>query len=138
MPTLGTVDWLDLLLRAPPIEYSCSQSADIHSPGFNRYVSVKVVSLVIAALVAAFTGLGQFSSTDKLAQDIKDLKFLNTAQGADPQCTAKVSEASAMIISALPIDKTWALCEAAKAAAARAGLKSSAAPTRLQSPAVKR
>jgi hypothetical protein len=125
-PSLGVIDLLDVLLRAPPIEYTCSQTADIHSPGFNRYVSGTIVALVIAALVAAYIGFAEKSSKATLDNDINSLVMMNTAAGADPLCTARVSKAAAMVLSALDIDKTWALCEAARAAAKRTGLKSSA------------
>ncbi len=123
-------DLLDVLLRTPPIEYTCSQSTDIHSPGFNRYVSGSIVSLVIAALTAALIELGEGGSKKSLASEISNFVVMNSAPGADPQCTARVSQASAMVLSALGTDKTWALCEAARDAARRAGLRSSATPKR--------
>lgn len=130
--TLDASDLVDVLLRTPPIEYTCTQAADIHSAGFNRYVSGTVVSLVIAALTATFIGFGEKSSKGQLPSDINTFVVMNSAQGADPQCTARVSKASAMVLSALGIDKTWSLCEAARAAQRRAGLKSSATPVELQ------
>lgn len=127
---LAAADLLDVLLRTPPLDYTCSQAADIHSPGFNRYVSGTIVSLVIAALTAAFIAFGETGTKSSLASDINNFVVMNSAPGADPQCTARVSQASAMVLSALGIDKTWSLCEAARDAAKRAGLKSSATPKR--------
>jgi len=119
---------LDVLVREPPIEYTCSQAVDIHSPGFNRYISGAVVALVIAAVAAGLIGLSQYSSRETLAGDVTRLTFVNSGSNADPQCTAKVSEASKRVLQALGIDRTWALCEAARSARDRAGMRSSATP----------
>jgi len=132
---LGAGDLVDVLLRSPPIQYTCSQEADIHSPGFNRYVSATIVSLVIASVVGGLIGLSQYSSVDKLADDVAKLTIINTAPNADPLCTAKVSEATRRVLMTLPIDQTWALCEAAREAQKRAGLRSSATPSPAPEPA---
>jgi hypothetical protein len=126
--TLPVSDIIDVLLRDPPIEYTCSQEVDIHSAGFNRYTSVTIVSLVIATITGSFLGLSQQSSKNQLNADIQKLTVSNSAPGADPQCTARVSEASKMVLNALGIERTWALCQAARAAKNRAGLRSSASP----------
>jgi hypothetical protein len=119
---------LDILLRSPPIEYTCTQEADIHSPGFNRYIAGSAVALVIASVSAALIGLSEHSSAGNVAADAQQMVITNTAPDADPACTARVSEASARILKALGTDRTWALCQAAKAARDRAGLRSSATP----------
>jgi hypothetical protein len=123
-------DLVSLLLRSPPIEYTCTQESDIHSEGFTRYISATPVALVIAAVAAALIGYSQLNSKSDLAKELPQLQFSNTAPNADPACTAKVSQASKMVLEALNIDRTWALCEAARAAAARAGLRSSAQPSK--------
>lgn len=127
---LAAADLIDVLLRAPPIEYTCTQEADIHSAGFNRYISGTMAALVIGAVIAGLIGLAWYSSKEKLAADISAVSIVNTSPNADPQCTARVSKASAMVLQALGTDRTWALCEAAKAAAARAGFRSTASPSR--------
>jgi hypothetical protein len=132
---LGAADLVDVLLRSPPIEYTCAQEADIHSPGFNRYVSATVVALVIAALVGGLIGLSQYSSIDKLSDDVAKLTIINSAPNADPLCTAKVSEATRRVLLTLPADQTWALCEAAREAQRRAGVRSSARPSPAPEPA---
>jgi hypothetical protein len=123
---------LDVLVRNPPIEYTCSQEADIHSPGFTRYISGAIVALVIAAVAGGLIGLSQHSTKATLADDLAKLTFVNTGSNADPQCTARVSEASKRVLLALGIDRTWALCEAARNAKNRAGMRSSATPNSSQ------
>jgi hypothetical protein len=130
---LGVEEIVDILLRSPPLEYTCSQASDIHSPGFNRYVAGNLVPLVIGAAVATLIGLAAFSSKQNLAQDAQNLTITNSALNADPHCTARVSEASKRVLEALGIERTWALCEAARAAKERAGLRSSATPKKGQS-----
>ncbi|WP_093758974.1 hypothetical protein [Tardiphaga sp. OK245] len=119
---------LDVLVREPPIEYTCSQEADIHSPGFTRYISAAIVALVIAAVAAGLVGLSTYSTKETLADDVAKLSFVNSGSNADPQCTARVSEASKRVLLALGTDRTWALCEAARNARNRAGMRSSATP----------
>jgi hypothetical protein len=126
---LSTTALLDVLVREPPIEYTCSQEADIHSPGFTRYISGAIVALVIAAVAAGLVGLSQHSTKDTLADDVAKLTFVNSGANADPQCTARVSEASKRVLLALGTERTWALCEAARNARNRAGMRSSATPT---------
>ncbi|HEX4055944.1 MAG TPA: hypothetical protein VHX86_16900 [Tepidisphaeraceae bacterium] len=123
---LAEAHLIDVLLRNPPIQFTCSQQADIHSPGFTRFTSGKVVALVIAAVVAGLIVLSEVSTHDTLANDIQQLTFVNTGNGADPACTARVSEASKRVLTVLGIDRTWVLCEAAHTAKQRAGLRSSA------------
>ncbi len=125
---LGLDDILSVILASPPTEYSCSQEIDIHSAGFNRYVSGKIVSLVIAATIAALIGLSQLNSAQEIGPYINQLTVTNSSTNPDPACSARVSEATKRILTVLGIDKTWKLCEAAKAAQIRAGLRSSAQP----------
>lgn len=125
---LTAEDFTDILLRSPPIEYTCTQEADIHSPGFNRYIAGTAVALVISAVTASLIGLSYESSKAQLANDVGKLVFLNSAPDADPLCTAKVSEAAARVLKALGTDRTWELCKAARAASERAGIRASAAP----------
>ncbi len=91
---LSSEGLLDVLVREPPIQYTCSQEADIHSPGFHRYISGAIVALVIAAVAAGLIGLSQYSTKETLADDLAKLTFVNTGSNADPHCTARVSEAS--------------------------------------------
>jgi hypothetical protein len=131
LPSLSADDLLDILLRSPPIEYTCTQEADIHSPGFNRYISGTIVALVIAAVAASLIGLAEHSSKDQLANDLPNLYVINSGGNADPQCTARVSEATRRVLMTLGIGRTWELCEAARAAKERAGLHPSAIPVPL-------
>ncbi|MGF7051881.1 hypothetical protein GGC47_001046 [Bosea sp. OAE752] len=119
---------LDLLLSTPPAEFTASQQADIHSPGFNRYVSATIVALVSAALVAAFMAL----PTDRaqLAVAMSEMTVINSSPDADPQCTAKVHAAQKLVIEMLDVDKTLKMCEAARKAQARGNLRSSASTNR--------
>ncbi|MBF9233396.1 hypothetical protein [Microvirga alba] len=119
---------VDLLLKSPPIEYTCSQAVDIHSPGFNRYTSGTIVALVIAALVATFIGLSKHSDQNAIASEMQNLVIINSSPNADPQCTGRVSEASKLVLDVLGIDKTLALCDAARKAEQRGGLRSTAKP----------
>jgi len=125
---LSLDDILTIILSTPPIEYSCSQAIDIHSEGFNRYVSGKIVPLVISATIAALIGLSELSSSEEIAPHIAQFTVTNSSSNPDPACSAQVSEATKRILNVLGVDKTWKLCEAAKAAQARAGLRSSAQP----------
>jgi hypothetical protein len=121
-------DLVDILLRSPPIEYTCSQVSDVHSPGFNRYVAGSFAALVIATVTAYVLGVAQNSAAAATPQPLPIMVVINSAPGADPACTARVSEASAKVLEALGTERTWALCEAARAASERAGLRSSAVP----------
>jgi hypothetical protein len=123
---LDVADLIDILLRSPPIEYTCSQATDIHSLGFNRYVSSAIVALVIAAVVGATIEFGAFNTKASLETELPQLQIINTAPGADPACTARVSEATKRVLHVLGTDRTWSLCEAARDAQRRAGLRSSA------------
>lgn len=129
-PGLGVAGVLSAILGTPPIEYTCSQEADIHSPGFLRYLSVTIVPLVISALVATFILLAQTSSPTSLQQDVEKLHYVNSATNAEPHVTAMVSEASNRVLQTLGIDETWKLCEAAKSAHDRNGLRPNASPRR--------
>jgi hypothetical protein len=123
---LDVAELINILLRSPPIEYTCSQATDIHSAGFNRYVSGAIIALVIAAVVGAAIEFGVFSTRASLETELPQLQIINTGLNADPQCTARVSDATKRVLHVLGTDKTWALCEAAREAAHRAGLRSSA------------
>jgi hypothetical protein len=127
--SLTPAELLDVLVREPPIEYTCNQAADIHSPGFTRYISGAIVPLVIAAVAAALIGLAQNSTKGALADDVAKLTFVNSGSNADPQCMARVSEASNRVLLALGTERTWVLCEAARNARDRAGMRSSATAT---------
>jgi hypothetical protein len=125
---LGDEPLISLLLSSPPIEYSCQQESDIHSPGFTRYISAKTVAIVTAAVVAALIGLGNLDSSAEVKDKIDNLEVINTAPDADPQCNAYVHEATKRILQNLDIDKTLALCQDMRQAAERARLKPSAVP----------
>lgn len=115
---------LDLLLSSPPIEFTSSQQIDIHSPGFNRYVSGSIVSLVTAALVATFLALPPDAAQAQLA--MQNVVVMNSSPDGDPQCSARVHEAQRVVLEMLGVDKTLKLCEAARRARDRGGLRSSA------------
>ena len=134
VPGLGDGDILDIILTSPPVQYTCSQAIDIHSPGFSRFVSGTVVSLIIAALATSYITLGDSSSIETLAADISAITYINSGDAADPLCTARVSEASRRVLTALNIESTWAICKNGRLSHARAGLKSSAVPVRRQNP----
>jgi hypothetical protein len=119
---------LDLLLANPNILYTCTQEADIHSAGFLRYISGTTVSLVIAALVATLLALAACTSKEEVAAKVAAIEYVNSSTSNDPQCTARVSAAAKQVLDVLGIDRTWQLCEAARAASDRAHLRSTAKP----------
>jgi hypothetical protein len=121
-----TDELIDILLQNPPIEYTCSQATDIHSAGFNRYASGTIVALVIAAVVAALIAFGNTGTKETLETEAPQLQVINTSPDADPQCTARVSEATKRVLHVLGTDKTWDLCGVARASHHRAGMRSSA------------
>lgn len=127
---IDKIDLVDILIRTPPIEYTCTQEVDIHSPGFNRYISGKIVPLVIAATLSALVGMSANMDSAAVAQDIRSYVIMNSSVNADPQCTARVSEASKLVFNILGLDKTLALCDAARKAQERGGLRSTAKPAR--------
>lgn len=126
---LNTADLLDILLRNPPIEYTCTQETDIHSPGFMRYIAGSTVPLVFAALVASLLFLSGCSNKQEMEATIQTIEYVNASDSSDPQCTARVSAASKQALAVLGTDRTWQLCEAARAARNRAKLRSTAKPT---------
>jgi hypothetical protein len=134
-PDKQAVNLVDILLRNPPIEYACNQEADIHSAGFNRYISGAITSLVIAALTGALLGIPRTASKEDGEFGIPHIRVINTSPGADPQCTARVSEATARVLGILGADQTWILCQAPRDAQARAGMRSSAPATPAARPA---
>ena len=119
---------LDVLLSQSPIEYSCSQEVDIHSVGFNRYIAATLVPMVISALTGTLIHLSGQDSKEAVAAEINKIQYVNSGDGADPQCTARVSEASKAALKLMGIDNTWNLCQTMKASKARAGLRPSATP----------
>jgi hypothetical protein len=123
---ITTSKLLDLLLANPNIVYTCTQEADIHSAGFLRYISGTPVSLVIAALVATLLVLSACSSKEEVASKLAAIEYVNSSTSNDPQCTARVSAASKQVLDVLGIERTWQLCEAARAASERARLRSTA------------
>jgi hypothetical protein len=66
------------------------------------------------------------SSKETLAQDIAQIEYVNTVINSDPQCVAKVSTATKRILDTFGIDKTWAMCQAARESQRRASIKPSA------------
>lgn len=118
---------LQILLGNPPIDYTCSQEADIHSPGFNRYTSGTTVPLVIAALLTAFMYLSSCSTKEEMQTKIPEITYVNSSDNSDQMCNARVSEAAKLAIAMIGIDKTWALCKSTREAQQR-GLKSTAVP----------
>ncbi len=127
--SLTQSDLLSVLLRNPPVEYSCTQESDIHSPGFSRYTSGTIVPLVLAAVTAYLIGLSSNASQELEGPSQEEqLIVLNSAPDADPMCAARVSQASARVLGVIGTKRTFELCEAARAAAKRAGLRSSASP----------
>jgi hypothetical protein len=110
---LGKREILNVIFANPPIEYTCSQSIDVHSQGFNRYESGKIVAIVIAATLAALISLSQLDSKETAENEADKITIVNSSATPDPDCTAQVSEATKRILSTLGIDKTWALCQSA-------------------------
>jgi hypothetical protein len=114
---------LDSILTQHPIEYSCSQTSDIHSEGFNRFLSSKATPLIIVSLVAILGYLGTNSSEDKLPTDIQQVVVTNSISGPHDECTAVVDKATKMFLQTTPIDEVWRLCKLARDARDRAGLE---------------
>lgn len=123
---LDPAELLSLLLESPPIEYTSSQQVDIHSPGFNRYTSATIVALVTATLVTAFTVLP--NDRNQIAPAMQQMVVMNSSADADPQCTTRVSAAQKEVFEVLGVDLSLKLCDAARKAKNRAGLRSSARP----------
>lgn len=117
----------NILLSDTPIEYSCNQESDIHSKGFTRYISGTMVSIVISVLASSYIELSKHDNSKAIAQEIENLVLINTSPNADPNCTAWVTEATKRVFDMLPLDKSLAICDAARSSRRR-GLKPSARP----------
>jgi len=125
IPELGGRGIINILISEPPIDYTCNQSSDIHSPGFTRLNGKSIAALVVVATLATLIHLGNYSSPASLPADIANVTVINTGIDADPECTAAVSDAVHRILH-VELDKVWELCKSAKLSAERAKIKSSA------------
>lgn len=125
VPGLG-VDVLSAILAPISTEYSCSQEADIHSIGFNRFLSSAHTSLVIAALITSLLVLSACNNQAELQVAKQTLTVVNTKDAAGNPCAPPVNDANRRVLNALTLEQTWELCKAAKAAENRAGLTSTA------------
>jgi hypothetical protein len=121
-------DFLSILVSSPPIDYTCSQASDIHSPGFTRNISGKQVAIVISALTAALIALGHMNTKAETQNAIDNLIIVNTAPDADPLCNAYVQDATRRILKNRDIDTTIKLCQEMRRAAERANIRPSAVP----------
>ncbi|WP_156394108.1 hypothetical protein [Methylobacterium sp. Leaf94] len=124
---LNPNDIVDILLREPPLQYTCLQESDIHSEGFTRYISQSIVSFVIVALASSYIQLSQVHGAEQMQQEIKKMVIMNSSPNADPRCTSRVSEAVKRIYDMVPMDKTMAICDAARSTGGR-GILPSARP----------
>lgn len=125
---LGKETLLEIFLRTPPIEFTCSQDIYIRSPGFNRFVSGTIVSLVIAAFVAAIIGFSELGTKEAVATATQQIQVVNSSPSADKIFNLPVSDATSRILHSLDIDTTWNMCQEIKAARIRNGIESSAKP----------
>ncbi|MBY3493887.1 hypothetical protein [Rhizobium laguerreae] len=120
------IDALTAILSQASMEFHCSQAADIHSPGFNRFTSSKHTALVIAAMIAALSLLSSCDSAQQVEASVPQLEFVNSAAPHDDACTGLVSKTSGRILRGMGSDNLFKLCQAMKDAERRAGLESSA------------
>ncbi|MGE7415847.1 hypothetical protein [Methylobacterium tarhaniae] len=117
------IELLKYLIKRPSVEYNCSQSADIHSAGFNRFVSAKITPLVIVSIVGVLTYLGTHSNREALAGDIANISVINSLERQGGSCPPPVSEATSRFLSQTDIDIVWEMCQRAREAKGRAGLQ---------------
>jgi hypothetical protein len=120
------IDTLSAILDRASIEFHCSQAADIHSPGFNRFTSGKPTALVIAAVFAALSLLAGCDSKGEVEQVVTQIEYVNSSAEQDDDCTATVSKTTDRLLKTLGSDNLWKMCQAMKDAETRAGLESSA------------
>jgi len=125
LPDLG-VDVLSAILAPTSTEYACNQEADIHSKGFNRFLSSAHTSLVIAALLTSLLALSACGDVVEMEQMKQTLIVVNTRDAEANPCAPTVQEANRRVLNALSIEQTWELCKAMEAARERAGLTSTA------------
>jgi hypothetical protein len=121
------IDLVGLFLSSIPIEYSCSQSADIHSEGFNRFISGKVTPLILVAIVGALIFLGSNYQPNAIAEAVKEIEVVNSLGGPIDDCVPAVSEATRRFLQTTPIEEVQRMCILAREARDRAGLKSGVA-----------
>jgi hypothetical protein len=123
----ANIDLVGLFLASIPIEYSCSQSADIHSEGFNRFISGKLTPLMLVSIVSVLMYLGTNYSPDAIAAQVKNVSVVNSLGSADDECVPPVSEATKRFLQTTPIEEVQRMCILAREAHTRAGLKSGVA-----------
>lgn len=119
-------DLLDAIFEQASIEFHCSQAADIHSEGFNRFTSAKATPLVIAAFFAALSFLATADSQQQMEKMVDHIEFVNTFATEHDECTALVSKTTNLMLKSMNGDKLWKKCQSMKDAEQRAGLTSSA------------
>lgn len=112
-----------LLLNEVPVEYTCSQIIDIHSPGFNRFLSGMPTPLIIAASLGVLVALASSVLPASAEEALSQVEVVNTAAPPDDECTYLVSEATMRLLKAMPIDELRQACEAMRDARGRAGLE---------------
>ncbi|WP_182179367.1 hypothetical protein [Methylobacterium radiotolerans] len=112
-------DLLGTILTNPPIEYTCSQESDIHSEGFTRLTSARLVPLVTSSLLASLILLSGCKDKKEMKSELGKIEYVNSSPYSDPACNARVSRASALALSFIGIDKTWEICKSARESAAR-------------------
>ncbi len=117
---------LSAILSQASMEYHCSQAADIHSPGFNRFTSSKHTALVIAAVIAALSLLSSCDSPQQVEAKVPQIEYVNSSAEINDACTGLVSKTAKRIIQGMGSDNLFKLCQAMKDAETRAGLESSA------------
>jgi hypothetical protein len=81
--------------------------------------------LIISATLATLIYLSLHSSKETLAEDLQRIEYVNTGSNSDPQCAAKVSAATKRLLDNFEVDKTWAMCQAARESHRRAGIRPS-------------
>jgi hypothetical protein len=126
---LGPGSDLDIIFNTPPLEYTCSHEIDIHSPGFNRYVSGKMVPLVTSSVLATMIAVGGLSA-EAAAEELANVRIINTSPDADPTCNPPVAEATKRILEKYPIAAIIKMCHDAVESQKRAGLNPSARAAR--------
>lgn len=121
-----TTDLLRVLLANVPLEYSCQQESDVHSEGFNRFISAARTPLVIAATLAFLLALPSPLTEAGYRQAVAQFVLENSLAPTDTTCAPPVSAATKLLLNAMDFDTATALCEAATDAERRAGLTPSA------------
>ncbi|CAA2105417.1 hypothetical protein MBUL_03182 [Methylobacterium bullatum] len=127
---------INTILDQQPMEYYCSQSVDIHSPGLNRFLSSKNTPIMIISLIGLLAFLGNNSSEKNLKRDIQNVTVTNTISGPEDGCSVPVDKGTKMFLDTTPIDEIWRLCKLAREARERAGVQSGVTVTAPNKPSL--